>query len=132
MKRVINVIIERASDGTYSAYMPKPSLDFGAIGEGKTSEEAKNDFLNVVNDYVADGEKLPKGADFQFSYDIPSFLSYYSQFLSLVGMAKITGVNKAQLSHYLTGHRKPSPKTSEKIAKNIQEFGRELTHLEFT
>ncbi len=131
MKKVINVVIERAKDGIYTAYMPEQSLNFGAIGEGKTTQEAKQDFINVINAYVADGEVLPAGTEFQFSYDIPSFLSYYNQFLTLVGMQKITGVNKAQLSHYLTGHRKPSAKTAQKIAKNIHTFGKELTLLEF-
>ena len=42
MKKV-NVIIERASDGTYSAYMDDYSLDYGLIGSGCSVDECIED-----------------------------------------------------------------------------------------
>lgn len=42
MKKV-NVIIERASDGTYSAYMDEYSLDYGLIGIGCSVDECIED-----------------------------------------------------------------------------------------
>ena len=42
MKKV-NVIIERASDGTYSAYMDDYSLDYGLIGTGCSVDECIED-----------------------------------------------------------------------------------------
>lgn len=42
MKKV-NVIIERASDGTYSAYMDEYSLDYGLIGTGCSVDECIED-----------------------------------------------------------------------------------------
>ena len=42
MKKV-NVIIERASDGIYSAYMDEYSLDYGLIGTGCLVDECIED-----------------------------------------------------------------------------------------
>lgn len=132
MKKVFNekakvpVFIERASDGVYSAYMPEDSLSFGAIGEGSTATEAKEDFLRVVADYLADGEYLPEGTEFEFNFDVASFLGYYGNRLTLAGLSRITGVAQGQLSHYVTGHRKPSQRTAEKIQNSLHTFAEDL------
>lgn len=128
--KTIKVFIERASDGIYSAYMPEQSLGFGAIGQGKTAGGAKNDFMDVVNDYLSDGETLPEGAKFVFTYDTPSFLAYYKGKITLTGLGALTGINPKQLNHYVTGERKPTAKTVEKIEKALHEFGKELSQLE--
>ena len=126
----VNVFIELGNDGTYGAYIGgKNPLPFGVIGEGNTVAEAKRDFLDVVEAYKADGEKVPDDVEFVFSYDVPSFLSYYSKRLSLAGLEHITGVAQGQLSHYVTGRRKPSKKTVEKIQNRLNTFGRELSCL---
>ena len=126
----VNVFIELGNDGTYGAYIGgKNPLTFGVIGEGSTVAEAKQDFLDVVEEYKADGEKVPDDVEFVFSYDVPSFLSYYSKRLSLAGLEHITGVAQGQLSHYVTGRRKPSKKTVEKIQSGLNTFGQELSHL---
>lgn len=126
----VNVFIELGNDGTYGAYIGgKNPLPFGVIGEGSTVAEAKQDFLDVVEAYKADGEKVPDDVEFVFSYDVPSFLSYYSKRLSLAGLEHITGVAQGQLSHYVTGRRKPSKKTVEKIQNRLNTFGRELSCL---
>ena len=63
--------------------------------------------------------------------DNASFLEYYSKIISLAGLERLTGVNQGQLSHYLTGKRKPSAKTTQKIQRHLHAFGKELQHLEF-
>lgn len=128
----VNVFIELGSDGTYGAYIGGENpLSFGVIGEGNTVEEAKRDFLDVVEAYKADGEYVPEDVKFVFNYDVPSFLSYYSKRLSLAGLERITGVAQGQLSHYVTGRRKPSKKTVEKIQEGLHSFGQELSHVHF-
>jgi len=127
----IKVFIERASDGYYSAYMPDSPLNFGATGEGSTATEAQEDFLNVVNDYVKNGETLPGGAEFEFNYDVASFLEYYRTRLTLAGLSRITGVSQGQLSHYVTGHRKPSARTTEKIQQSLHRFAEDLQQIHF-
>lgn len=131
---VAKVLIERDKSG-YSAYIPEDyGLPYGISGDGKTVQEAKDDFMKAY-DEMRDFFKKQKldfpEVSFEFSFDIPSFLAYYSDRLSLAGLERITGVAQGQLSHYVTGRRSPSPKTVEKIQKALNEFGAELSHLSF-
>ncbi len=128
----IRVFIERGDDGTFGAYMPDDNpLQFGIIGDGKTAEEARADFLNVFNSYKEEGEDIPENLEFVFSYDTASFLAYYSKKLTLAGLERITGVAQGQLSHYVTGKRNPSKKTIDKIEKALHEFATELSQVHF-
>ena len=130
----VKVIIERGNDGSYGAYIGSNNVSFGVIGDGKTVQDAKNDFLNSyeeMKDYYAENNKNFTECEFQFQFDIASFLAYYGSILSLAGMERLTGVNQGQLSHYVTGHRKPSKKTIEKIETKLHEFGKELNQVEF-
>ena len=105
----VKAIIERGNDGSYGIYLDDDNLNFGIIGEGK-------EFPDL---------------EFIYQYDTASFLEYYSKIISLAGLERLTGVNQGQLSHYLTGKRKPSAKTTQKIQRHLHAFGKELQHLEF-
>lgn len=131
--QIVNVKIERGEDGTYGAFIENNRLPFGIIGEGDTSNEAKEDFISSYKEmrqyYIKIDKKFPE-CEFEFSYDVASFLNYYSKILSLSGLQRITGINQGQLSHYLTGHRKPGKKTVEKIETNLHKFAEELKEIE--
>jgi hypothetical protein len=130
----VKVIIERGSDGSYGAYIGSTAIPFGIIGDGKTAQEAKEDFLNSYEEmkaYYFETNKKFTDCEFEFQYDVASFLCYYGTILSLAGMERLTGVNQGQLSHYVTGRRKPSKRTIEKIESKLQEFGKELNQIEF-
>lgn len=130
----VTVIIERGTDGNYSAYMDTNNLSFGLIGDGKSVKETMDDFYNSYEEmksyYHETGKDFPELV-FVFKYDVPSFLQYYSGVLSLAGLERLTGINQGQLSHYLTGHRKPSQKTVEKIEKKLHNFADELSQVHF-
>ena len=130
----VRVFIERSNNG-YSAYMPDDNnLPFGLTGDGKTAQEAMQDFLLARDEmkefFIEEGKEFPE-VEFDVSYDVASFLAYYSDKLSLAGLERITGVAQGQLSHYVTGRRQPSKKTVEKIQKALQSFGNELSHVNF-
>ena len=130
--KTIRVFIERGKDGMYSAYMPDDDkLHFCAIGVGETAKEAHDDFLSVVDSFRVDFPEEISELSFEFSYDVASFLAYYAGKLSLAGLSRITGVAQGQLSHYITGHRTPSPKTIEKIDKAFHSFATELSQIHF-
>ncbi len=130
----INVLIERGVDGTYSAFISDNDCEFGCIGEGNYVEESKNDFLLAVDEmkeaYAENNDQFPE-VEFEFSYDMASFLNYYAYAFSLAGLARITGVNQGQLSHYVTGHRKPSKATIEKIERSLHDFANEISEVKF-
>lgn len=68
--QTIHVAIEQGTDGTYSAYIADEDCEFGCIGEGKTIEETKADFMKAVEDmkavYAGEGKKFPC-VEFEFN-----------------------------------------------------------------
>ena len=130
----INVVIERGIDGSFSAYIADDNCEFGCIGEGKSVEETKADFMKAVGEmqevYAEEGSKFPD-VEFDFIYDMASFLNYYAYAFSLAGLARITGVNQGQLSHYVTGRRIPSKSTVEKIEQSLHDFANEIGQVKF-
>jgi hypothetical protein len=128
-KRHIKAHIESGSDGWYSVYHNE-DLPFGFFGEGKTAEEAKKDFLAVFEAMRKDhlertGENVE--VEFEFVYDASAFLQHYKGLLTLAGLSRMTGINKAQLSQYVCGRRHPSSKTQERIKVSVQQFADELS-----
>ncbi|KAA6322765.1 hypothetical protein EZS27_027723 [termite gut metagenome] len=131
----VDVIIEKGENEFYSAYMDYDGFDFGLSGNGYSVEETIKDFL-VARDEIKEccenmGRLFPENLEFNFKYDVPSFLAYYSDKLSLAGLQRITGVNQGQLSHYITGKSKPGPKTTERIEKKLHAFAEEIRQLHF-
>jgi len=132
----VKAFIERGNDGSYGVYidLEDNTLNYGIIGEGKTSKEAVDDFYtsyNEMKELYASENKHFEEAEFEFKYDTASFLSYYSNVLSLAGLGRLTGVAQGQLSHYVTGRRKPSPKTVRKIEKSLHDFADEIRQIQF-
>ena len=128
------VIIERGMDGFYSCYMDDNSFDFTLNGQGSSVEEAKKEFFLVYDElkemYQEEGMVLPE-LDFEYEYDTASFLSYYSKVLSLAGLHRLTGINQGQLSQYVNGYRKPSPKTVKKIETSLHDFAKDISQVRF-
>lgn len=127
MKKII-IVIERSAD-LFDAY--SDNCD-GIYGAGDTLEECKADIETSIRQIK---EKLPieqwpeelKGEyELEYKLDIQSFLEYFSQYLSLAGMERITGVNQKQLSNYLNRRSKPRKPQIERISKGLRRFASEL------
>ena len=132
----VKAFIEIGKDGGYSVYvdLEDDTLNYGIHGNGDTVKEAIEDFKVAYVDVKSLYEELGKSfieAEFEFHYDTASFLQYYSNKFTLVGLQNITGVNQYQLSHYVTGHRKPSLKTVKKIESSLHSFAKELSQVHF-
>lgn len=129
----INVLIEKGLDGTYDVHFDPQetnNLSFGLLGQGDTVEEAIADFNDSYEEIKEMHPDTP-ALEFVFKYDVPSFLAYYSNIISLAGLSRLTGINQGQLSHYVTGRRKPSQKTVAKIEADLHQFASELSNLHF-
>lgn len=132
--KTVKVFIERANDGTYSAYMEDVmQLPYGLNGVGNSVQGAINDWDRCYEEmkefFAIKGEPFTE-AQFSYAYDVPSFLLYYAGKLTYAGLSKLTGVSAAQLSQYANGYRNPSPKTTEKIQTALNAFGNELSQLQ--
>jgi len=131
----VQVIIERGADGSFDANMELiNNVPFGLLGQGKTVSDAITDFYNSYNEiqaiYKTDGKECPM-LEFDFIYDMPSFLQYYAYAFSLAGLERITGVGRRQLSHYINGVKKPSEKTIRMIENHIHLLGNEISSINF-
>jgi hypothetical protein len=128
----IKAFIERGGDGRYGVYvdLDDKSLNYGIHGEGYTVNEAVEDFhegyLEMKESYERDGKPFAE-AEFEFVYDTASFLKYYTQYFSLAGLSRMTGIHQGQLSHYVTGRRNPSNKTLQRIDRSVHTFAAGLS-----
>ncbi|MBQ3749789.1 MAG: helix-turn-helix transcriptional regulator [Bacteroidales bacterium] len=121
----VKTIIETGKNLDFDIYTDDDSLGFMLLGQGKTLDEAKADLLKSKDEmkksYANRGEIFDfDNLDFEYVFDTISFLKY-SPF-TLAGLSKATGINCKQLSHYVTGYRKPSPKTVQKIQDGVTRF----------
>lgn len=129
----VKVYLCKEADGTYSCYMDeKSNLPYGLIGEGNTVQEAIDEWRRAYADmrllFIQEGKNFVE-AEFSFTYDVPSFLAYYGGLITFKGLSKLTGISAAQLSHYATGYRNPSPKTVQKIQNGLRSFAAELSQV---
>jgi len=134
--KTVKAFIERGDDGSYSVYvdLEDKTLNYGIHGTGKTAKEAVNDFISAyetMKEFHSMKGKEFIEVNFDFVYDVPSLLSYYSNILSLAGLHRLTGINQAQLSQYAIGYRKPGPKTVKKIETSLHVFAKELSQVQF-
>lgn len=128
MKKVI-IIIERASDGTFSAYSDKVD---GIWGMGDTPEQAKQSALESLrlfkeNNPARKWPKILQGQyEFIFKFDTESLLNYYKKIFTKAGLERITGINQKLLQHYSSGLKKPRQLQSKKIENALHDLGKEL------
>lgn len=74
-------------------------------------------------------EEIRSGYEIEYRLDPVSFLRYYSGFISLSGLGKITGINPKQLSNYLNGRAVPRRRQLDRISEGIHRFGHELINV---
>ena len=133
MKKV-RTVIERASDGSYSIYMdiePK-DMTYFITAAGDSLEDTKKDFFECyeeMREHYNEIGKYFEEVEFDFVYDVVSYLEYYSSLFTLGGLSKITGIAKGQLSHYVTGKNKPNAKNEQKILEGLRAFSRDIAQL---
>ena len=127
MKKII-IVIERSAD-LFDAY--SDNCD-GIYGAGNSIEECKKDIELSIAQIK---EKLPmerwpeeiKGEyELEYKLDAQSFLEYFSDFISLAGLERITGVHQKQLSNYLNRRAKPRKQQVDRIREDLHRFAEEL------
>ena len=127
MEKIL-MIIEKSKD-FYDAY--SENCD-GIYAAGNTLDEVKNDVekaIELIKKNLPE-EKWPKQikgeCEIEWKFDVPSFLEYFKDYISLSGLEKITGINQKQLSNYLNHRSKPRKKQVERISQGLRKFASEL------
>lgn len=122
------MMVGRSKD-MYGAY--SENCD-GIYAAGDTLEETKADTYRAIEGIKRNlpQERWPKQIKGEYEivwkFDVASFLEYYSGFMSLAGMEKMTGIHQKQLSNYLNHRAVPRQKQAERIITGIHRFAREL------
>ncbi len=122
------VIIERNENGNYQA-VPQLDANIGFFGIGKTVAEAMDDLRNSYKEAMAMEPTLPRDFEFECEYDTASFLQMFKGRMNLADLQTITGISRKQLNHYVTGYRKPSPKTVQRIQAGIRQYAADLSRV---
>ena len=124
----IIMVIEKSKDH-YGAY--SENCD-GIYAAGKNVEAVKADTFEAIRLLKKNlpesrwPEQIKGDFEIEWRIDVPSFLEYYSKYMSLSGMEKMTGINQKQLSNYLNHRAKPRRKQTDRIKNGIHRFAEEL------
>ena len=127
----VRAIIETGENLDFDIYTDDASLGFMLLGQGDTIEDAKADLEKskeaMKKVYAEAGECFDfDSLEFEYVFDTVSFLKY-SPF-TLTSLSKATGINRKQLSHYVTGYRKPSARTIQRIQSGVTRFAETFSH----
>lgn len=129
--KTIKIIIEKSSD-SYGAYAENVT---GIYGAGDSAEDCKQSILDAIETIkTLDNNQIPsilKG-DYEiiYKFDSESFLSYYKGIFTNSALERMTGINKKQIQHYASGHRKPKEVTIKKFETALHNLGKELLTVE--
>lgn len=130
--KTIKIIIERAADGTFSAYAENVE---GIYGMGDTVQEVKQSVLDGIETVKTFDEDQIPGAlkadyDIVYKFDAESLLQYYKGILSNPAFERLTGINQKLIHQYSTGLKKPRETNRKKIEKGLHQLGKELLAIE--
>lgn len=109
-----------------------PDLASTIIGEGKSVEEAKADFINsykeVLESYIENGEAVPEeliDLEFSFKYDVASVFNEFP-FINATKLAEYLGISPGLMRHYKAGDTYISEAQAKRIETGLHEFAERL------
>ena len=109
-----------------------PDLASTIIGEGKSVDEAKADFINsykeVLESYIENGEAVPEeliDLEFSFKYDVASVFNEFP-FINATKLAEYLGISPGLMRHYKAGDTYISEAQAKRIETGLHEFAERL------
>lgn len=127
MEKII-MIIEKSKD-FFDAY--SDNCD-GIYAAGDSVQAVKEDTYRAIEGIKRNlpEDRWPKQIkgefEIEWKFDVPSFLEYYGNYLSLAGLQRMTGINQKQLSNYLHHRAVPRQKQADRIINGLHNFAREI------
>lgn len=123
------VLIEKDENG-FGLFTP--DLTSTIIGEGKSVEEAKADFMNsykeVLDSYIENGEAVPEeliDLEFSFKYDVASVFNEFP-FINATKLAEYLGISPGLMRHYKAGDTYISDAQAKRIEAGLHDFAERL------
>lgn len=109
--------------------------DIACISTGRTLDELKKNMEEALRWHIdsmrEDGESIP--AEFEGDWElewnltVKALLHYTEGLVPKAAIAKATGINQQQLTHYSTGYRTPRPAMRKKIIDGIHYIAQQLS-----
>ena len=126
----IHVIIEMGKEGYGVWFEELPHV----FGFGDTVEAAKTDAKAALEGYVVALNKCNKPIpeilqneyELIYQFDVEALLKFIDGTVTKTALAKASGINPAQLSHYSSGLKKPRKQQREKIIAGLHKLGNDL------
>ena len=126
----IKAILEAGKDGFGVSFYEIPNV----FGFGESVEEAKADAEAALVGFIEILEKCGKPVpdelsgsyEIDFEFETEALLKHIEGIVTKTALAKASGINPAQLSHYSSGLKKPRQKQRERIVKGLHKLGQDL------
>ncbi len=104
------------------------------VATGRTLEETEQKIVESIcfqlEGMREDGEPIPQAFqgewDAEYRYSTRAQLRYADAFITRKALARETGINEQQLSHYANGWKTPRPATRQRILDGIRAISRRL------
>lgn len=133
MKTIV-ATIEKASDGGYGIYAEPDGL----VGYGLTEEEAKIDFISILEEQAAYYKQrcgeFPSWYDIElqveYRYDLSGFFLRFP-FINASEFASYVGINSSLMRKYKSGLVKASERQKEQIQAKFVEMIQNLERVKF-
>jgi len=132
MKKIL-VIIEKGTDGIYSAYTPD-TVSTILNGQGNTVADAIDDLKESMEEVIesyqeTDGQvplELQGNIEFEYKYDVPSLFNFFDE-INMTTFSRKIGINASLLRRYKNGFAFASEKQVMKIKNGLHELGRQFS-----
>lgn len=122
-------------DKNFGAVTECDALDGVVVVTGKTYESLLFNLEEAIREHVSgmveEGEEVPEWlmqGDYELDVELgmAALLRRCERFTSLAAIARASGINQQQLSHYASGIRVPRSKQRKRIVDGIHRIGEEF------
>lgn len=123
------------SDSNFGAVTECEALNGVVVVTAKTYDALMSDLSESIKEHVdgmrQDGEPVPvwlSQGDYEYDIELgmAALLRKCEQYTSLAAIARVSGINQQQLSHYASGIRTPREAQRRRIVDGIHRIGQEF------
>lgn len=119
------------TDKNFSAYFADEQIG-AVVATAKTLEELKRNFYEAFEFHIdgmrEDGDSIPdwvseNDKEFEWQLDAAALIRACEPYTSLAAIARASGINEQQLSHYANGIKVPRPQQRQRIVAGLHKIG---------
>ena len=109
--------------------------DIACLVTAHSFPELQKEMESALRDHIAwmkqDGDVIPAEFEGEWEFDwqftVRALLHYTDKLVSKAAIAKATGINQQQLTHYASGYRIPRPAMRARIIEGIHKIAGQLS-----